>query len=57
VTRLWITAQPSASEVVLYITRNRLRRSYRDLRRVMPRHEARWIVANLVTCGSLRVKS
>ena len=56
-TRLWITAQPSASEVVLYINRNRLRRSYRDLRRVLPRHEARWIVANLVTCGSLGVKS
>lgn len=55
-TRIWITAQPSASEVVCQVNRWRLRRSYRMMRKSMNRHQARVVVFELLCAAQTEIK-
>ena len=54
--RFWITAQPSSVEVIMLVNRTRLRRTYRLLRKSMPRYQARWVVRDLLNSGQSEFK-
>jgi hypothetical protein len=54
--RIWITAQPSASEIVLHMNRRRLRRTYRLLRKSMPAYQARWVICDLLWAAQTEFK-
>jgi hypothetical protein len=56
VSRIWITAQPSASEIVLHMNRRRLRRAYRLLRKSMPAYQARWVIRDLLHAAQTEFK-
>lgn len=55
-TRIWITAQPSASEVVVHVNRWRLRRTYRMMRKTMNRHQARVVIFELLCTAQSEFK-
>ena len=55
-TRIWITAQPSASEVVVHVNRWRLRRTYRMMRKTMNRHQARVVIFELLCTAQTEFK-
>jgi hypothetical protein len=56
VSRIWITAKPGSADVVLFMNRTRLRRTYRLLRKSMHRYQARWVVRDLLNSGQSEFK-
>ncbi len=54
--RIWITAKPGSADVVLFMNRTRLRRTYRLLRKSMHRYQARWVVRDLLNSGQSEFK-
>lgn len=54
--RVWITAQPSRVDVITFVNRNRLRRTYRLLRQTMSPWQARWVINDIVRSAQTEVK-